>query len=55
MKEETLINDKKENLRTKIYLMVITLDLNLVNNNTVIKFKKLILKKLILMKYFITI
>ena len=34
MKEETLIKDKIENLRTKIYLIVITLDLNLVNNNT---------------------
>ena len=34
MKEEILIKDKIENLITKIYLMVITLDLNLVNNNT---------------------
>ena len=33
MKEEILIRAKIENLRTKIYLMVITLDLNLVNNN----------------------
>ena len=33
MKEEILIKAKIENLRTKIYLMVITLDLNLVNNN----------------------
>ena len=33
MKEEILIKDKIKNLRTKIYLMVITLDLNLVNNN----------------------
>ena len=33
MKEEILIKDKIENLRTKIYLMVITLALNLVNNN----------------------
>ena len=33
MKEEILIKAKIENLRTKIYLMVITLDLNLVNNS----------------------
>ena len=33
IKEEILIKAKIENLRTKIYLMVITLDLNLVNNN----------------------
>ena len=34
MKKEILIKDKIENLRTKIYLMVIiTLDLNLINNN----------------------
>ena len=33
MKEEILIRANIENLRTKIYLMVITLDLNLVNNN----------------------
>ena len=33
MKEEILIKAKIENLRTKIYLMVMTLDLNLVNNN----------------------
>ena len=33
MKEEILIKVKIENLRIKIYLMVITLDLNLVNNN----------------------
>ena len=33
MKEEILVKAKIENLRTKIYLMVITLDLNLVNNN----------------------
>ena len=33
MKDEILIKPKIENLRTKIYLMVITLDLNLVNNN----------------------
>ena len=33
MKEEILIKAKIENLRTKIYSMVITLDLNLVNNN----------------------
>ena len=33
MKEKILENDKIENLRTKIYLMVITLDLNLIENN----------------------
>ena len=33
MKEEILIKGKIENLRTNIYLMVITLYLNLVNNN----------------------
>ena len=33
MKEEILIKAKIKNLRTKIYLTVITLDLNLVNNN----------------------
>ena len=33
MKEEILLRAKIGNLRTKIYLMVITLDLNLVNNN----------------------
>ena len=33
MKEEILVKAKIENLKTKIYLMVITLDLNLVNNN----------------------
>ena len=33
MKEEILIKVKIEILRTKIYLMVMTLDLNLVNNN----------------------
>ena len=33
MKEKILVKAKIENLRTKIYLMVITLDLNLVNNN----------------------
>ena len=33
MKEEILIKAKIENLRTKIYLMVISLDLNLVNEN----------------------
>ena len=33
MKEEILIKVKIENLRIKIYLMAITLDLNLVNNN----------------------
>ena len=33
MKEEILIKAKIENLRTKIYLMVITLDLNIVNEN----------------------
>ena len=33
IKQEILIKAKIKNLRTKIYLMVITLDLNLVNNN----------------------
>ena len=33
MKEEILIKTKIKNLRTKIYLMIITLDLNLVNDN----------------------
>ena len=33
MKEEILIKEKIENLRTKIYLMVITLDLNLIDEN----------------------
>ena len=33
MKEEILIKEKIKNLRTKIYLMIITLDLNLVDNN----------------------
>ena len=33
MKEEILIKAKIENLRKKIYLMVITLDLNIVNDN----------------------
>ena len=33
MKEEILIKTKIENLRTKIYLMVITLDLNLIDEN----------------------
>ena len=33
MKEEILIKAKIENLRTKIYLMVITLDLNIVDGN----------------------
>ena len=33
MKKEILVKDKIENLRTKIYWMIITLDLNLVNNN----------------------
>ena len=33
MKEEILIKAKIENLRTKIYLMVITLDLNLIDEN----------------------
>ena len=32
-KEEILIKAKIENLRTKIYLMVITLDLNIVDDN----------------------
>ena len=33
MKEEILIKAKIKNLRTKIYLMVITLDLNIVDDN----------------------
>ena len=33
MKEEILIKVKIENLKTKIYLIIITLDLNLVNYN----------------------
>ena len=33
MKEEILIKAKIENLRTKIYLMIITLDLSLVDDN----------------------
>ena len=33
MKEEILIKDKIENFRTKIYSIVITLYLNLINNN----------------------
>ena len=33
MKEEILIKAKIENLRTKIYLMIITLYLNLVDDN----------------------
>ena len=33
MKEEIPIKAKIKNLRTKIYLMVISLDLNLVNEN----------------------
>ena len=33
MKEEILIKAKIENLRTKIYLMIITLDLNIVDDN----------------------
>ena len=33
MKEEILIKAKIENLRTKIYLMIITLNLNLVDDN----------------------
>ena len=33
MREEILIKAKIENLRTKIYLMIITLDLNLVDDN----------------------
>ena len=33
MKEEILIKDKIENLRTKIYLIIIILDLILVNDN----------------------
>ena len=34
MKEEILEKAKIKNLRTKIYLMVITLDLNLIEDNT---------------------
>ena len=37
MKEEILIKAKIENLRTKIYLMVITLDLNIVDDNNEIQ------------------
>ena len=37
MKEEILIKAKIENLRTKIYLMIITLDLNLVDENNEIQ------------------
>ena len=37
MKEEILIKTKIENLRTKIYLMVITLDLNIVDDNNEIQ------------------
>ena len=37
MKEEILIKAKIKNLRTKIYLMIITLDLNLVNDNNEIQ------------------
>ena len=33
MKEEILKKAKIENLRTKIYLLMITLDLNLIENN----------------------
>ena len=33
MKEEILIKAKIENLRTKIYLLIITLDFNLVDDN----------------------
>ena len=33
MKEEILIKAKIENLRNNIYLMIITLDLNLVDDN----------------------
>ena len=33
MKEKILIKAKVENLKTKIHFVVITLDLNLVNNN----------------------
>ena len=33
MKKELLVKAKIENLRIKIYLMIITLDLNLINNN----------------------
>ena len=33
MKEEILIKAKIEYLRTKVYLMIITLELNLVNDN----------------------
>ena len=33
MKEKILIKAKIENLRTKIYLMIITLDLNMINDN----------------------
>ena len=37
MKEEILIKAKIENLRTKIYLMIITLDLNLVDETNEIQ------------------
>ena len=37
MKEEILIKAKIENLRTKIYLMIITLDLNIVDDNNEIQ------------------
>ena len=37
MKEEILIKAKIENLRTKIYLIVITLDLNIVDDNNEIQ------------------
>ena len=37
MKEEIRIKAKIENLRTKIYLMVITLDLNIVDDNNEIQ------------------
>ena len=33
MKEEILIKSKIEHLKTKIYLMIISLDLNLVDDN----------------------
>ena len=33
MKKEILVKTKIENLRIKIYFMIITLDLNLVNNS----------------------
>ena len=52
MKEETLIEDNIENLRTKIYFMVITLDLNLVNNNTDNKIQKVYNKEVDLSEIF---